>query len=217
MSGVVCTQVLCNVKVLFTFWSGKQNKHAFCLLSMTLVVDLNRPYYTCLIGRIANKAIFGRDHSVSRGREPQLPRQGCFRACGAQRQPLCCLRALLQSDAVEQWAVSRGALLSTLGRGNLSRLLLTGGAAWCHAVAPQKRVAPSGVTSGSWMGYRRVEGSTTWRSVQCYRCCISSKQHWGLQIRTGSLDLWGYMVPGFRADINATKHFIYWVSCVKCV
>lgn len=42
---------------------------------------------------------------------------------------VCSLRGLLQSDAVEQeGAVSSGALLSTPGRGNLSRVLPAGSA-----------------------------------------------------------------------------------------
>lgn len=55
---------------------------------------------------MSQMAIFGTEHNISRGRDPQLPSQGCFPGCGVQRQPLCSLRVLLQSDAVEQWAVS---------------------------------------------------------------------------------------------------------------
>lgn len=85
---------------------GKQNKLVFCLHYMTVVVDLNRPYHSCLVARFASEAIFGTEHNISLGREPQLPSQGCFPVCGGQRLPLCSLRVLLQSDAVEQWAVS---------------------------------------------------------------------------------------------------------------
>lgn len=98
---------------------------------MTPLVDLNRPYDSGLLEGFACEAIFGTDHNISWGRGASAaPARIVFlAACGVQRRPLCSLRVLLQRDAVEQWAVSRGALLSTLGRGNPSRQLLTGRAA----------------------------------------------------------------------------------------
>lgn len=89
--------------------------------------------------KILMLALFwGSDPNISSSVEPCLD---YFPACTVQGS------LLLQSDAVKQRAVSKGALLSTRAGSNLSRRRLSGRADWCH---------PLGVPMGH--GHSRVSG-----------------------------------------------------------